>query len=42
MVLVNARAHYKQVKIARCDIGSRSVERSRDVENETVPEKIQG
>jgi hypothetical protein len=34
VALVNAGAHSKHIKMARCDIKPRSVKRSKEVENE--------
>jgi hypothetical protein len=37
VALIDARAHSKNIKMTRHDIKSRSVERSKDVENEKNP-----
>jgi hypothetical protein len=38
--LLDAKVHYSHVQVIRRDIKPRSAERSRDVENEMISEKI--
>jgi hypothetical protein len=40
-ILVDATVHSEHGPLIRCDISPRSVERSRDIENGTISEKIQ-
>jgi hypothetical protein len=39
MVLINAKAHYKQVKVIRSDIGTEPAEKCRDAQNEPISRK---
>jgi hypothetical protein len=41
MVLVDERAHSGHEKVIRCYIKQESVEKFRDVENQTISEKLQ-
>jgi hypothetical protein len=39
MVLVDAESHSEHAQVMRCDIKPGSVEKSRDVENDTISRK---
>jgi hypothetical protein len=41
IVLVDAEFHFKHFQVIRCNIKTESVEKCRDVENETISEKLQ-